>query len=103
MKTLAAKEIAAEAVSNCEGKAIHTIIGFELTLEISTPKVVWGQDRAGGFAWVTDPASPAGDGNHPMAFEDIADGGSAGKIPMGMMIMDDLEDLFTAPRGMLVP
>jgi len=55
------------------------------------------------WAWVSDPASPAGDGNHPMAFEDIADGGSAGKIPMGIMIMDDLEDLFTAPRGMLVP
>jgi hypothetical protein len=52
---------------------------------------------------VSDPASPAGNGNHPVAFEDIADGGSAWKIPKGMAIMYDLEDLFTAPRGMLVP
>lgn len=101
MKALAAEEIPAEVVGNGEGEAIHTVAGFKLAFEISTPNVVGGEDRAGGFSGVPDATAPAGNGNHPVAFEDVTNGGTAGQIPMGVAIVDYLKDLFSAPGRML--
>ena len=98
MESLASKKVAAEVVGDGEGEAVHTIIGFKLAFEISAPDIVRGQDRTGGFAGMPDPASPAANGDHVIALKDIADRGSAGQLPTGVSILNDLENLFTA-RG----
>ena len=101
MKGLASDEIAAEAVSDGEGEAVHAVRGFELALEISTPDVVRREDGAGGFAGMTDAAAISADGNHIVAFEDFLDRGATGEIPAGVPNMDDREDLFATPGRML--
>jgi hypothetical protein len=101
MEALATDEVAAEVIGDGEGKAIDAVSGFELFLEISAPKIVGCEYGIGGFAGMSDPASAAGSGDHTVSFEDIADGGTAWKIPIRMTTVNDFDDLFGTPIGVL--
>lgn len=101
MKALAADDVAADVIGDGEREAIDTVAGFELALEISAPEVVGGENGVRGFTGMTNPTLTAGSGNQAVALEEIADGGSAGKIPIGVAAMNNFQDLFGTPIGVL--
>jgi hypothetical protein len=74
-----------------------------LALEISTPEVVGNEYRVRGFAGMPNPTAALGARDQAVAMEDIADGGTARELPIGMTTVNDFEDLFGAPKGVLSP
>ncbi len=97
MESLATGEITAEAVGDGEGEAIFTLPGLELAFEISGPEVVWGEDRAGGFAWVGQSGDASGEWDHAAAFEDILNRGTSRQIPSWVLAIFDFEKLLSTP------
>jgi hypothetical protein len=103
MEGLAANKVAAEVVGDGEGEAIDAVDGFELALEIRAPKIVGsrGGGGGGGFTGMSDATMVSAEGHRVIAFEDILDGGPAGKIPGRVGAMDNGKDLLAAPGGVL--
>ena len=100
MKGLAAQEIAAEGVCDCEGETIESIAGFELALEVGRPEIVGREDRAGGLSGMTNTPPAPGFGYHAVTLQDIADSSAARQMPSRVALVYDFEELLAAPGGM---
>jgi hypothetical protein len=101
MKSLAADDVTAEVIGDREGKTIDTVAGFELALEIRTPKIVGGENDRGRFARVANFPTSSGQPDQAIALIDITDGGTAREIPIGMLIVDDPKYFLATPGGVL--
>ncbi len=97
---LAVEEEPAEAVGNGEGVTIKSIAGFELPFEVGAPEIVGCEDGAGGLSGMTDMATVARFRYHAVTLHDVTDGGAARQIPSRVALMDDREELLSAPGGM---
>ncbi len=99
---LAAQEVAAEPIGDCQRVAIPAVTRPELPLVVGTPHVVGGENLGRWPAGMSNLSTLAADGHHPMPAQDVARRGATGEAPSGIALVQQGQELLAAPAWVSV-